>query len=76
MGNATEELKREIEQLERDLASRKQALKLISVPSLKTPLPLKKKGVMLAKGRAAVAKAQRARWAKIRAAKKKSPPSK
>lgn len=65
MGNAIEELKREIEQLEREIASRRQALALLTA----TPLS-HKKGTMSAKGRAAVAKAQRARWAKIRAAKK------
>lgn len=68
MANSIDELKREIAELENQLANRKQALALLTSPIVMGV----RKGTMSAKGKAAVAKAQRARWAKIRADKKKA----
>ena len=62
------DIKEKITSLEKELA----AILGASAPVAKTPAakPVKKKRTMSAAGRAAVAAAQKARWAKIKAAKK------
>jgi hypothetical protein len=63
--------------VQKELSTLLAARKLLSGSSIKggdAPFPKagSTKGTMSAKGRAAIAKAQKARWAKVRAAKKKS----
>lgn len=65
MGNAIEELKKEIEQLESLLVSRKQALALLTASPT-----IKKKGAMSDDGKEGVRKAQKKRWREWRAAQK------
>jgi hypothetical protein len=60
-------LKEKIATLEKQLAQL-EGTKVVSAPASK---PVKKKGGMSAAGRARVAAAQKARWAKIKAAKAK-----
>jgi hypothetical protein len=59
-------IKEQIAKLEKQL----NALLGASVPVAEAPKPAKKKGKMSAAGRARIAAAQKARWAKIKAAKK------
>ena len=62
------DIKEEITSLEKELA----AILDVPAPATKTVAaePVKRKGKMSAVGRARIAAAQKARWAKVRAAKK------
>jgi len=60
-----------IADVQKELARLLAAKKLLSQNDKGGDAPFPRQGKMSAKGRAAIAKAQKARWAKVRAAKKK-----